>query len=41
MFHFDTPLAEKNEISLLGQTGFKDVHRIFKEENTVILSARR
>lgn len=41
MFHFDTPLAEKNEISLLGKAGFKDVRRIFKEETTVILSARR
>ena len=41
MFHFDTPLAEKNEISLLEKAGFTDVRIVFKEEHTVIISAKK
>ena len=39
LFHFDTPLAEKNEMSLLEKAGFTDVRIIFKEEHTVMISA--
>lgn len=38
-FHYDTPLAVKNEIALLKEAGFREVREIFREGNTVILRA--
>jgi len=39
--HFDRPLSEATQISLIAGAGFKSVQTLWREENTVLLIAGR
>lgn len=41
MFHFDTPITVDGQKELLRNAGFSSVEEIFREENTVMLVARK
>ena len=40
-YHYDTPCTVENQISMLLQAGFADVRKVFRIENTTIITARK
>lgn len=40
-YHYDTPCTVQNQISMLSQSGFTCVEKVFRIENTAILTARK
>ena len=40
-YHFDVPCTIENQIKLLQDAGFNHVNHVYKEENTVMLYARK
>ena len=40
-YHYDTPCTIDNQIEMLKCAGFKDVKKIFRKENTTIITAKR
>lgn len=41
LFHFDTPITVDGQKTLLKSAGFSAVEEVFREENTVMLTARK
>lgn len=39
--HYDTPCTVANQIKLLTQAGFKSAEKVFRQENTTIIIARK
>ncbi len=40
-YHYDTPCTVENQIKMLCKAGFKSVEKIWKQENTAILLAKK
>lgn len=40
-YHYDTPLTEEHEMQLLREAGFARVEKVWKQENTTLLMARK
>ena len=40
-YHYDTPCTIQNQISMLSQAGFSYVEKVFRIENTTIITARK
>ena len=38
-FHFDVPCTVENQIKLLKAAGFVEVNQVYKQENTVMITA--
>lgn len=40
-YHYDTPCTVNNQVALLKEAGFKEVTKVWQEDNTVILTAKK
>ncbi len=40
-YHYDTPFTVDNQIRMLKEAGFIDVRKVFREENTTIITAKK
>lgn len=40
-YHYDTPCTVNNQIALLKEAGFKEAEKVFRQENTTMLIARK